>query len=99
VVRLREWADETVTGDRDEVPFPVTDRAWRQVSVTGRECLGQPLPRPGRLLLERAREAAKEADVVVANHTLLALDVFTGVQVLPERDAVVLDEATSSSTR
>jgi hypothetical protein len=29
----------------------------------------------------------------VANHTLLALDVFTGVSVLPERDAVVLDEA------
>jgi ATP-dependent DNA helicase DinG len=93
VVRLREWADETVTGDRDEVPFPVTDRAWRQVSVTARECLGSRCPDRVDCFSERAREAAKEADVVVANHTLLALDVFTGVQVLPERDAVVLDEA------
>jgi ATP-dependent DNA helicase DinG len=93
VVRLREWAGETGSGDRDEVPFPVTDRAWRQVAVSARECLGSKCPDRVDCFSEKAREAAKEADVVVANHTLLALDVFTGVQVLPERDAVVLDEA------
>ncbi len=93
VVRLREWGEDTVTGDRDEVPFPVTDRAWRQVSVSARECLGSKCPSRVDCFAEKAREAAKEADVVVANHTLLALDVFTGVSVLPERDAVVLDEA------
>jgi ATP-dependent DNA helicase DinG len=93
VVRLREWAGDTTTGDRDEVPFPVTDRAWRQVSVSARECLGTKCPSRADCFAERAREAAQAADVVVANHTLLALDVFTGVQVLPERDAVVLDEA------
>jgi len=93
VLKLREWAGETDSGDRDEVPFPVPDRAWRQVSVSARECLGSKCPDRVDCFSERAREAAKEADVVVANHTLLALDVFTGVQVLPERDAVVLDEA------
>ncbi len=93
VVRLREWAEQTVSGDRDEVPFPVTDRAWRQVSVSARECLGSKCPDRVDCFSEKAREAAQSADVVVANHTLLALDVFTGVQVLPERDAVVLDEA------
>jgi ATP-dependent DNA helicase DinG len=75
------------------VPFPVTDRAWRQVSVSARECLGTKCPSRADCFAERAREAAQAADVVVANHTLLALDVFTGVSVLPERDAVVLDEA------
>jgi ATP-dependent DNA helicase DinG len=75
------------------VPFPVTDRAWRQVSVSARECLGSKCPDRVDCFSEKAREAAKEADVVVANHTLLALDVFTGVSVLPEREAVVLDEA------
>ena len=93
VVRLREWAEDTATGDRDEVPFPVTDRAWRQVSVSARECLGSRCPSRAECFAEKAREQAQEADVVVANHTLLALDVFTGVSVLPERDAVVLDEA------
>jgi ATP-dependent DNA helicase DinG len=93
VVRLREWADETESGDRDEVPFPVSDKAWRQVSVSARECLGSKCPDRVDCFSEKAREAAREADVVVANHTLLALDVFTGVQVLPERTAVVIDEA------
>ena len=93
VLQLREWAATCETGDRDEVPFPVTDRAWRQVSVSARECLGGKCPDRVDCFSERAREAAKEADVVIANHTLLALDVFTGAQVLPEHEAVVLDEA------
>ena len=38
VVRLRGWADDTETGDRDELDPGVGDRAWRQVSVSGREC-------------------------------------------------------------
>jgi len=93
VVQLREWAATAVTGDRDEVPFPVSERAWRQVSVSARECLGSKCPDRVDCFSELAREQAKEADVVVANHALLALDAFTGVQVLPEHDAVVLDEA------
>jgi ATP-dependent DNA helicase DinG len=93
VVRLREWAEDAVTGDRDEVPFPVSDRAWRQVSVSARECLGTRCPDRLDCFAERARERAKDVDVVVANHALLALDAFTSAQVLPEHDAVVLDEA------
>ncbi|MDP3714420.1 MAG: ATP-dependent DNA helicase [Mycobacteriales bacterium] len=93
VLRLREWASETETGDRDEVPFPVADRAWRQVSVSARECLGTKCPDRVDCFAEKARETAKEADIVVANHALLALDAFTGVTVLPEHDAVVIDEA------
>jgi ATP-dependent DNA helicase DinG len=93
VVQLREWAPTAATGDRDEVPFPVNDRAWRQISVSARECLGTKCPDRVDCFAEKAREDAKEADVVVANHALLALDAFTGVQVLPEHQAVILDEA------
>lgn len=93
VVKLREWAATATTGDRDEVPFPVNDRAWRQVSVSARECLGSRCPDRVDCFAEKAREDAKEADVVIANHALLALDAFTGVQVLPEHQAVILDEA------
>ncbi len=93
VLALREWAGQTATGDRDEVPFPVSDRAWRQVSVSARDCLGTRCPDRVDCFAEQAREAAKEVDLVVANHALLALDVFTGASVLPEHDAVVVDEA------
>ncbi|MGA9312484.1 MAG: DEAD/DEAH box helicase, partial [Pseudonocardiaceae bacterium] len=40
IVRLHEWSSTTSTGDRDELVPGVTDRAWRQVSVSARECLG-----------------------------------------------------------
>ncbi|MDP9101268.1 MAG: ATP-dependent DNA helicase, partial [Actinomycetota bacterium] len=93
VVALREWALGTDSGDRDEVPFPVGERAWRQVSVSARECLGTRCPDRVDCFSEKAREAARDADIVVANHALLALDTFTGASVLPERAAVILDEA------
>lgn len=93
VVRLREWAAQSTSGDRDEVPFPVPDRAWRQVSVAARDCLGGRCPDRLDCFSEQAREAAQAADIVVANHALLAVDALTDVSVLPEYDAVVLDEA------
>lgn len=49
VARLHEWAQETEDGDRDTLPRGVSDRAWRQVSVTSRECVGATrCPRPAR---------------------------------------------------
>ena len=70
VVRLREWADETESGDRDELVPGVSERAWRQVSVSAHECLGGKCPMVAECFVERAREAAKDVDVVVTNHSL-----------------------------
>ncbi len=93
VVRLRGWADGTETGDRDELSPGVSDRAWRQISVTSRECLGaSKCPRGGECFAELAREQAARADVVVTNHALLAIDALEGLPLLPEHDVVVVDE-------
>jgi ATP-dependent DNA helicase DinG len=94
VLRLREWAETTATGDRDELMPGVTDRAWRQVSVTSMECLGsQKCPLAEECFSELARQRAAEADVVVTNHAMLAVSAFEGLAVLPEYDVVVVDEA------
>jgi ATP-dependent DNA helicase DinG len=94
VVRLRGWGDETETGDRDELDPGVTDRAWRQVSVTARECLGAAkCPYGSECFAELARGRANEVDVVVTNHAMLAIDALESFTVLPEHDAVVVDEA------
>ncbi|MFC5063456.1 ATP-dependent DNA helicase [Actinomycetospora atypica] len=94
VTRLHEWAEETKTGDRDELVPGVTDRAWRQVSVTARECLGASrCPVAEDCFSELARHKAGAADVVVTNHALLAIDAIEGRAVLPEHDVVVVDEA------
>ncbi len=94
VARLHEWAATTQTGDRDELIPGVDDRAWRQVSVNARECIGaQKCPFGSQCFTELARDAAGEADIVVTNHALLAIDAMESFIVLPEHDVVVIDEA------
>ncbi len=93
VVRLREWADETESGDRDELVPGVSERAWRQVSVSAHECLGGKCPMVAECFVERSREAAKGVDVIVTNHSFMAIDAFEGRQMLPEHDVLVIDEA------
>ena len=62
--------------------------------MTPRECLGaQRCPFADDCFAEIARERAREADVVVTNHALLAIDALVGRPVLPEHDVVVVDEA------
>ncbi|ANP28177.1 hypothetical protein DAD186_16270 [Dermabacter vaginalis] len=93
VQRLREWAQATDTGDRDELDTPVSDRAWRQVSVTGSQCIGTSCPFHDECFAERNRALAREADVVVTNHALYAIDAFDGHGIIPEHDVVIVDEA------
>lgn len=93
VVRLREWAEITESGDRDELVPGVSNRAWRQVSVTAHECLGSRCPVFAECFVERSREAAKEVDVIVTNHSFMAIDAFEGRFMLPEHDLLVVDEA------
>ncbi|WP_425426000.1 ATP-dependent DNA helicase [Amycolatopsis xylanica] len=94
VKRLFEWSSDTETGDRDELVPGVADQAWRQVSVTAKECLGAArCPIGTDCFAEKARAEAGRADIVVTNHALLAIDALQGYQVLPEHDVVIIDEA------
>jgi ATP-dependent DNA helicase DinG len=94
VQRIHEWAETTDTGDRDELVPGVNEHAWRQVSVSSRECLGAArCPFGTECYAERARDQAGDADVVVTNHALLAIDALEDFQVLPEHDVVIIDEA------
>jgi ATP-dependent DNA helicase DinG len=94
LLRLRDWADETETGDRDALRPGVSDRAWSQVSVSARECLGATrCPYGAECFAEAARERAKLAEVIVTNHALLAIDAIEGAPVLPGHEVLIVDEA------
>jgi ATP-dependent DNA helicase DinG len=93
IKRLHEWAEQTTTGDRDELVPGVPDLAWRQASVTARECIGAGRCGFGsKCFAEKARKQAAEADIVVTNHALLAIDAL-GEGILPEHRVVIVDEA------
>lgn len=92
--RLRDWGLETGTGDRDELDPGVDDTAWRQVSMPARECVGAAKCAYGaECFAEAARERARSADIVVTNHSLLAIDMLAGGHILPPHRLLVVDEA------
>jgi len=92
LARLRSFATATETGDRTELP-DVDDRTWRLVSVGRDECPGAGrCPVGDDCLAERARRTAAEADVIVVNLHLYAIEIMVE-GILPEHDLVVIDEA------
>ncbi len=94
VTRVREWAEHTGSGDRDELVPGVSERAWRQVSVAARECLGSArCPMAAACFVERARDQARDVDVIVTNHSFMAIDSVEGRQMLPEHKLLIVDEA------
>ena len=82
---LMDWESTTATGDMAELGTDISPQAWSMVSVGTNDCPGATkCPEGSRCFTEMARAAAREADVVVTNLHL---------QVLPEHDAVIIDEA------
>lgn len=103
VVALRDWAEaELVAGglaDRDDAPRH-SQRAWAQVSVPVRECLGaSKCPYGVECFVEASRARARQADLVVTNHALLAINALHGGTALPEHAAVIIDEAHELASR
>jgi ATP-dependent DNA helicase DinG len=99
-LELVAWAVESSTGSRLDAPPGTRDDAWDLVATSGEDCPGQKGCSFHRhCFAERAREAAREVDVVVTNHHLLLLELelrqlseAPGVM-LPDSDVIVVDEA------
>jgi ATP-dependent DNA helicase DinG len=92
--QLISWAKTPgVSGDRDDAP-DVDRRVWAANSVSGRECVGADVCAFGtQCFAANAKAKAQLADIVVTNHTLLAIEIVDSHPILPERDCVILDEA------
>ncbi len=92
-VEVRGWAESSQTGDRDEYPGEIDPRVWRSMSVGRRECIGESrCPFGEDCFTVKRRQQAQEADIVVTNHAMLAIDALEGIPVLPEHGAVIVDE-------
>jgi len=96
--RIEAWARETDTGDRSEIDLPDQYVTWRDLSATSETCAGRECERYEDCFVTRARALAAQADVLLVNHHLFFADLAmrtsrAGVEILPEPDVVVFDEA------
>lgn len=91
---------EADAGDLHSCPVSGAAAVWSKVSTTSAACLGdQDCPMAAQCFALNARRRAGEADIVIGNHSFLAVQAATGAQaalgnqVLGWFDNVLVDEA------
>ncbi|MGH2378112.1 MAG: exonuclease domain-containing protein, partial [Candidatus Limnocylindria bacterium] len=89
------WRTTTQTGDRAELNLMGGESAlWPRISADDESCDGARCSRvAGGCYLQRARERASNAGVVVVNHALLLYDARMRSSLLPAAEHAVVDEA------
>lgn len=91
--RVRTWAFRTATGDREDLEPAPDPRVWRALSVSGNECVGATkCPYGDECFTEKTRAEAAAADIVVTNHAMLVIHALTGHPLLPDHEAIIVDE-------
>ena len=90
------WLGETETGDRSEINLDPNEWVtWQRFSSQDADCLQvhNRYVREGNCFLQRARQAADSAHILVVNHALLLADLAAGGSAIPEYDHLIIDEA------
>jgi len=95
---VREWMEETKTGDRAELTdLPENLAFWNRINARADTCLGQKCPDFESCFITRVRNNAENADIIVVNHHLFFADLNVRDnkfgKVLPDYSAVIFDEA------
>ena len=96
VCKTLVWRTTTESGDRAELNLMRGEgELWSRISANDESCDQRRCKRtPGvNCYLQRAREAAADAGIVVVNHALLLQDARMRGALLPQADHVVIDEA------
>jgi len=95
---IKEWAGTTQSGDMAELNTVPEDSAiWPHVTSTTDNCLNQDCAFYKDCFVNKARQQALAADIVVVNHHLFFADMALQEdgfgKLLPGVDAIVFDEA------
>jgi ATP-dependent DNA helicase DinG len=91
---FRLWLAATRDGMRDELAgHPLLSRELAYLFDGADLCLPGQCYEGGRCFVQNARRRAREADVLVVNHSLLLADRQAGHTLLGEMDYLVVDEA------
>ena len=98
--RLKQWSDETESGDRSELAdLAEDDPAWAAVMSGPDTRIGAECHYFDECFVTRMKQDAERADVVVVNHHLFCADLVLRrnqrerASAIPAYDAVIFDEA------
>ena len=100
MLKVAKWSETTTDGDLSALNFDVFEKGIGPlVTATADQCTGSKCEHYKQCPLMKARQKAQQADIVIANHSLLLADASLKSgdfgEVLPVFDTYVLDEAHS----
>jgi ATP-dependent DNA helicase DinG len=98
---LREWAEQTNDGSREDLSFLPHGTLWDEVCCEADQCSRSQCPYFNSCFFHQARRRAARADILVVNHALLLADLslrqqtdnYSALAVLPPFSRLVIDEA------
>ncbi len=93
---VRQWSQESGDGSLSDLRFQPLRSVWDEVASDSGNCLGRNCPTYKQCFYYAARRRMQNAQILVVNHALFFSDLAlrrVGVSLLPDYDAVVLDEA------
>jgi ATP-dependent DNA helicase DinG len=96
LARIDTWSRETTDGSRSDLDFGPQGVVWDEVVSDSSNCMGRTCPRYRDCFYFRARRRMDNAQLLIVNHALFFSDLALrrqGVSILPDYDAVILDEA------
>lgn len=97
--KLGTWADTDETGDLEHCPFELPQTIRDLISCTNQTSHDKESPYHEKCFANKSRMRAKTSQIVLINHSLLALDISIRnetdgmVSILPETNLIVIDEA------
>ncbi len=90
---LMMWVISSERGDISEIHNSLKTRFNSQIKAETKSCLQAHCPFKQVCFLNKLKENAKNANIIVVNHALLLTDIHHGRNVLPEFDQLIIDEA------
>ncbi len=95
ILPIFSWLLETTDGDLSELHSSIEKKFSRRLNSEHHSCLGEKCSNFKKCLLQHVRRQAKQADLLIANHSLVFVDLHNESGILPEYSRIIIDEAHS----
>lgn len=93
---INQWSQKTNDGSKSDLNLRLLRSVWDEVLSDTGNCMGRKCPTYEDCFYFKARKRLQNADVIVVNHAMFFVDLALrklGVNLLPDYDTVILDEA------
>ncbi len=94
--QIQSWSKSTNDGSLSDLDFRPAHTIWDEAKSDSGNCRGRKCPTFNKCFYYLARRRAQHAQILVVNHALFFSDLSLrrlGVNLIPDYDAVILDEA------